>query len=255
MKTRRPLSPLTALRWCQICAKSVRGRRVGISNTEIASAGACRAFRTGDQAVKPCRHRGYISSSVSFDCIRANHRVANGGDVRFHCAFRPGCVHRQHRGEVLAMLFRDQQRVTSDHQIPTHRRVARHVGLRYRMARRPSVRCQRAHAGGSSRCVVTGTAHRPIDFTPVNSARRYWPIGLIRCCAAFRSRPPRPKDLRRGKEPHFAGVTSASFWTHHPRMNDCVCEALDQFARSYDGVISAWTAAGLVARVGQTDCN
>jgi hypothetical protein len=55
------------------------------------------------------------------------HRAANGVDVGLDHVLRPRGVDAQHRGEAVAVLPGDPQRIFASHQVPAHRRMARDV--------------------------------------------------------------------------------------------------------------------------------
>ena len=55
------------------------------------------------------------------------HRLTERDEISFHGTFSPRGVHREHGEHAVAVLLGDQQRITAQHQIPTHGRVARGV--------------------------------------------------------------------------------------------------------------------------------
>src|SRR6185312_13972173 len=69
--------------------------------------------------------RGWIRHGTA----RARDRLADREDVGFSRTFGPRSVDTQHGGEAMAVLFRDEQGIAADHQIPAHRRVTSHEGF------------------------------------------------------------------------------------------------------------------------------
>jgi hypothetical protein len=57
----------------------------------------------------------------------AIHRAANGVDVGFNHVLSPGGIDPEHRGDAVAVLLGDPQRIFAGHQVPAHRRVPGHV--------------------------------------------------------------------------------------------------------------------------------
>jgi len=79
-------------------------------------------FRTSAVRLLANRLLPVDAEGCSRDDVLPAHGLPNGSDVRFHRALEPRRVHREHRRRPVAMLFRDQQRVASDHQVPAHPR-------------------------------------------------------------------------------------------------------------------------------------